>query len=110
MTRGRRLPAAGKVARDREIVIDRNRGLSWPVIAQRHGLQERQCRAIYAQWRDSEKDPIRGIDPVEWLRETEGRWAARHGAGAARVCFVPPTVGKPERVQRRRSPSRQMPP
>ncbi len=80
LIRGSRLPAARKVARDREIVVDRHKGLSWPIIAQRHGLQERQCRAIYAQWRDSDKDPIRGLDPTEWLRETLCRYESLIGS------------------------------
>jgi hypothetical protein len=69
-SRGRRLSAAEKVQRDRALIADRIRGLSWPVIALRHGLQERQCREIYRQWRDSEKTTLVERDPVEWLAET----------------------------------------
>ena len=44
-----RLNAAAKVERDRAIVIDRNRGLSWSMIANRYRLSERQCRTIYSR-------------------------------------------------------------
>lgn len=54
-------------------MIDRNRGLPWPVIAERHGLSERQCRNVYADWRDSEKEELLTRDPTEWLFETLAR-------------------------------------
>jgi hypothetical protein len=71
--RGRRLPAVQKVERDRAVVIDRNKGLPWPLIAQRHGLSERQCRNIYADWREGEKAMLLSRDPMEWLVETLAR-------------------------------------
>jgi hypothetical protein len=68
-TQGQRLPAARKVDRDRAIVIDRNKGLAWPVIAQRHGLSERQCRNVYGQWREVESERVFTRDQVEWVVE-----------------------------------------
>jgi hypothetical protein len=73
-SRGRRLPAADKVQRDRALVADRNRGLTWAVVARRHGLQERQARQIYAEWRDSEEPALVQRDPVQWLEETLHRY------------------------------------
>jgi hypothetical protein len=73
-SRGRRLSAADKVQRDRALVADRNRGLTWSVVARRHGLQERQARQIYAEWRDSEEPALVQRDPVEWLEETLDRY------------------------------------
>jgi hypothetical protein len=73
-SRGRRLPAADKVQRDRSLVADRNRGLTWSVVALRHGLQERQARQIYAEWRDSEEPALVQRDPVQWLEETLNRY------------------------------------
>jgi hypothetical protein len=73
-SRGRRLPAADKVQRDRALVADRNRGLTWSAIALRHGLQERQARQIYAEWRDSEEPTLVQRDPVQWLEETLDRY------------------------------------
>lgn len=72
--RRRRLSAAEKVARDQQIVIDRHKGLSWLVIAQRHGLSERQARNVYRAWVETEREPLAGLDPLEWLRETLERW------------------------------------
>lgn len=66
-TRGQRLTAAGKVERDHRIVVDRNRGFSWPAVAQRDGLGERQCRAIYAARRQEDAGELPGLDPMEWL-------------------------------------------
>jgi hypothetical protein len=73
-SRGRRLPAADKVQRDRALIADRNRGLTWSVVALRHGLQERQARQIYAEWRDSEEPALVQRDPVQWLEETLNRY------------------------------------
>lgn len=69
-SRGRRLSAPKKVARDRQVVIDRNRGLSWTRVAQRNHLSERQSRNVYKQWRDAEKETILDFDPMEWLLDT----------------------------------------
>jgi hypothetical protein len=66
--RGRRLPAARKVERDRAIVADRARGLTWRMIAQRHGVQERQARRIYEEWRDANLEAQVAVrDAREWL-------------------------------------------
>jgi hypothetical protein len=66
--RGRRLPAARKVERDRAIVADRARGLTWRMIAQRHGVQERQARRIYQEWRDANLETQVAVrDAREWL-------------------------------------------
>jgi hypothetical protein len=69
------LPAAKKVARDRAVVVDRNKGLSWPVVAERHGIQERQARNIYRAWREENSDrEVTGADPVAWLFDTLDRY------------------------------------
>ena len=69
-----RLNAARKVERDRAIVIDRNKGFSWPVIAGRYSISERQCRTVYGEWRDTEKESRLSGDPLEWLVETLTRY------------------------------------
>jgi hypothetical protein len=74
--RGRRLRANEKVTRDRAVVIDRLNGLSWPIVAQRNGLRERQCRAIFTEWRSQEKSTLDERDPVEWLEEALDRYEA----------------------------------
>ena len=66
--------------RDREIVIDRNRGLSWPLVAQRHGISERQARNICSAWREAEKDSVIGRDPVEWVFEALDRFESVIGS------------------------------
>ncbi len=40
--------AVDKVRRDEQIIAERARGLTWPTIARRHGLSERQCRNIWS--------------------------------------------------------------
>ena len=76
-TRGQRLTAAKKVERDRAIVIDRNRGFTWEVVAQRNGLGERQCRAIYSARREPDAGGLPGLDPMEWfLNATTAGWIA----------------------------------
>jgi hypothetical protein len=65
---GRRLTAAAKAARDREIVADRVRGKQWPTISEKYGLSTRQCQAIYAQFRDTEF-PDESPDLLETLRD-----------------------------------------
>jgi hypothetical protein len=52
------LPAALKLERDRRLVSDRNRGLSWPEVARRSGLGERQCREVYRLWREQHQDEL----------------------------------------------------
>jgi hypothetical protein len=62
-----RLNAQGKVARDGHIVADRARGLTWATVADRHGLSERQCIAI---WKDRlAAQPLEEVDPREALLE-----------------------------------------
>lgn len=73
-SRGCRLPAEQKADRDRAIVIDRNKGIAWPVIAQRYDLQERQCREIFNQWRASTREWEHDLDPVAWLHDTFDRY------------------------------------
>jgi hypothetical protein len=61
------MTAAEKVRRDERVVADRVRGLSWPTIAQRHGLSERHCRTIWA-----DQAPVLSVedfDPLELVRE-----------------------------------------
>lgn len=63
-----RLDAEGKVARDRRIVLDRGRGLSWATIAERHDLSERQCRTVWEQRRTAGQE-LGEREPVEELRD-----------------------------------------
>jgi len=73
-TRGRRLPAALKVKRDEALVSDRNRGLTWALVAERHGVSQTQARNIYKAWRQHRTLPAPGRDPVEWLWDTLDRY------------------------------------
>jgi hypothetical protein len=50
------------------VVADRLRGLTWPTIAQRHGLSERHCREILEQWRLSQP-ALDELDPLELVQE-----------------------------------------
>ena len=54
-------------------MADRNRGLTWPLIAERHGVTERQRRNVFAQWRAVEKESLFDGDAVDWLTETLAR-------------------------------------
>jgi len=40
--------AADKVARDQAVVADRARGLPWAMVAERHGISERQARDAWS--------------------------------------------------------------
>jgi hypothetical protein len=55
------------VARDAKVVADRARGLTWPTIADRHALSERQCRSIWSEW--VRERPLEPTDPRDALRE-----------------------------------------
>jgi hypothetical protein len=59
-----RLPAQKKTERDRLIVADRASGLTWPTIARRHDLSERQCQEI-VRARRAERPLFESRDPVE---------------------------------------------
>jgi len=61
------------------VVADRSRGLSWPVIANRHGLTEHQAREAYATWRESEKAAIADREPLEVVYDLLGRYEAIQG-------------------------------
>jgi hypothetical protein len=56
-----RATAREKVERDALIVSARAAGFGWARIAQRHGLSERQCRAIWTERLDE-----RLAEPVDW--------------------------------------------
>ncbi|MFN2471238.1 MAG: hypothetical protein ABR583_09695 [Gaiellaceae bacterium] len=62
-----RLPAREQVRRDAEICRDRARGLTWATISERHGVTDRQCRAIWSA-RPS-RVQFEGVDPFEELAE-----------------------------------------
>ena len=55
-----RATAHDKVRRDAAIVADRARGLQWRTVADRYGLSERQCRAIW-----TEAQAVRRTDHVQ---------------------------------------------
>ena len=63
-----RVTAQEKVRRDAKVVADRARGFTWRTIAERNGLCERQCRAIWAERRSASIDLLAG-DPMESLDE-----------------------------------------
>jgi hypothetical protein len=69
-SRGIRLPAALKLERDQRVVSDRNRGFSWPEVARRSGLGERQCPEVYRLWREQHQDELLTSDPVAAAVET----------------------------------------
>ena len=64
----KRLAAQEKVSRDRQVVADRLKGLTWTTVAKRHGLSERHCREIVEQWRAS-RPALDELDPLELIRE-----------------------------------------
>jgi hypothetical protein len=89
------VPAYEKVRRDALVVADRARGLTWPTIAARHHLSERQCRSVYADFRrragnepedpeDEARDAVRlleaAIEELALLAETTNNDAVRLGA------------------------------
>lgn len=73
---GGRLRAVEKVERDRRVVIDRNRGLSWPEVARRNGLEERQARRVYAEWREEELEAFAEFDALDAAMEMLARYEA----------------------------------
>jgi hypothetical protein len=68
------LPAADKVRRDAALVADRNRGLTWPQVASRHGVSETQARNIHRAWRDGNQRVLASQEPMEWLWRTLERY------------------------------------
>ncbi len=62
------MTAADKVRRDAQIIAERARGLSWPTIAERHGLSERHCRTVWQAYAHVQL-PLDDGDPVETVRE-----------------------------------------
>jgi hypothetical protein len=60
-----RRTASEKVERDRQIVSDRLKGLSWSQIAESHGLRERQARNIFSEWQKSGAARLESEDPAE---------------------------------------------
>jgi hypothetical protein len=90
-----RVPADEKVRRDALVVADRARGLTWPTIAARHDLSERQCRSVYSEFRgradreaedpeDEARDAVRLLEAVveelALLSETTNNDAVQLGA------------------------------
>jgi hypothetical protein len=80
-----RLPAQEKVERDRLIVADRAAGLTWPTIARRHDISERQGRrAARSHWEGAsglaEHDPVEAVlealEQVDVIVERFARLAA----------------------------------
>ena len=67
-TAKKRLTARAKVARDDLIVEARLRGRSWISIASEHDLSDRQCQAIFAEWRAANPS-ARHRDALELLDE-----------------------------------------
>jgi len=43
------------------------------MIAERHGLSERQCRAVYTGWCKGETARLWAVDPGDWVVETIAR-------------------------------------
>jgi hypothetical protein len=62
-----RLTAAQKVRRDAEIVADRARGLTWPTIAERNRISERQARRAWTDW--IRRAPLEAVDPLRALQD-----------------------------------------
>jgi hypothetical protein len=54
-----------RVARDARIVSLRAQGFTWDSIGEEVGLSARQCRVVWAQWRDQEKLEIQQLDPLD---------------------------------------------
>lgn len=63
-----RLTAQQKVERDARIVADRAAGLTWPTIARRHDLSERQCQEILRAHRAA-RPRFEARDPVDAVTE-----------------------------------------
>jgi hypothetical protein len=58
-----------RLARNDAVVAARARGLTWPTIAERFGLEERQCRRIVDEYRSDRPLPY-DRDPMTVIRET----------------------------------------
>lgn len=72
---GRRLTARDQARRDDQIIRARMRGVSWPTIAARHGLSERRCQQVMAEYRESHPT-ARHRSPMELLDEILGGYEA----------------------------------
>lgn len=62
-----RLSARAKLDRDRQIAVDRARGLRWQTIAQRHRLTVRQCQNVFKEQRAESvatEDPPSVVDEI----------------------------------------------
>lgn len=57
--------ALEKTQRDREIIADRARGLTWDQVAEKHNIDGSTARRAWAAVRDSQKDEISGADPMD---------------------------------------------
>jgi hypothetical protein len=54
----KRLPVAGQVKRNRQIVLDRTvEGLTWMAVAQKHGIDEKTARTAY-------REHVKGVAPL----------------------------------------------
>lgn len=58
-----------RARRNAEVFSARARGLTWPTIASRFGLSERQCRRIFAEHREA-IGSLEDLDPTEIVRDT----------------------------------------
>lgn len=64
--RGRKpgLTNAEREERNAELIRDRLRGQSWPHLAAKYGIRERQCKDIYGTWREQNQSIYQGRDPI----------------------------------------------
>jgi hypothetical protein len=68
--------AQERVRRNAEVFNARARGLSWPTVAARYGLSERQCRRIVAECRAA-SGSLEDLDANEIVRDTLESYDAR---------------------------------
>jgi hypothetical protein len=69
MPSGKRLSPAQQAKRNGQIVRDRQADMTWPQIAQKHGVSPRGCRFIYRDWMTNagptvDHDPVRVVDDL----------------------------------------------
>lgn len=71
-----KLPATEKAARDRQIVADRLKPLSWAAIGAKHNLDPSTCKRVFYEWRRSVKPgtDLQGKDPIEIVWESVERY------------------------------------
>lgn len=71
-----RLTAVEKVKRDAQLVTDRSMGMTFPLVAAKHGLKERQAKDIYYAWRDSTIEDQLDEDAVALAFDYKTRYEA----------------------------------